>query len=155
MLNKQEKRDLEITKNKWTLILLAVPPSPVLQYFSLSTPQPLAAERLLICVKCHFFLCFPQDMFCFLSQKGPLTKAISRRSANVKCCRELKERLNSGSEAHLDCESVFVIASVLKVRKVLPSSTAWYICGERQLVSFIMTLFPSAKNHIDLELKEC
>nr|KAF6463934.1 hypothetical protein HJG63_000907 [Rousettus aegyptiacus] len=54
------------------------------------------------------------DMLCFLSQKGPLTKGIFRLSANVKSCRELKEKLNSGSEVHLDCESVFVIASVLK-----------------------------------------
>ncbi|ELK11940.1 Rho GTPase-activating protein 20 [Pteropus alecto] len=54
------------------------------------------------------------DMLCFLSQKGPHTKGIFRLSANVKSCRELKEKLNSGSEVHLDCESVFVIASVLK-----------------------------------------
>ncbi|XP_037361131.1 rho GTPase-activating protein 20 [Talpa occidentalis] len=54
------------------------------------------------------------DMLFFLNQKGPLTKGIFRQSANVKSCRELKERLNSGVEVHLDCESVFVIASVLK-----------------------------------------
>nr|KAF6463933.1 hypothetical protein HJG63_000906 [Rousettus aegyptiacus] len=53
-------------------------------------------------------------MLCFLSQRGPLTKGIFRLSANVKSCRELKEKLNSGSEVHLDCESAFVIASVLK-----------------------------------------
>ncbi|GAB5577053.1 rho GTPase-activating protein 20 isoform X3 [Prionailurus iriomotensis] len=45
---------------------------------------------------------------------GPLTKGIFRQSANVKSCRELKEKLNSGVEVHLDCESIFVIASVLK-----------------------------------------
>ncbi|XP_027270909.1 rho GTPase-activating protein 20 isoform X2 [Cricetulus griseus] len=54
------------------------------------------------------------DMLSFLNQKGPLTKGIFRQSANVKSCRELKEKLNSGIEVHLDCESIFVIASVLK-----------------------------------------
>ncbi|XP_051705416.2 rho GTPase-activating protein 20 isoform X3 [Oryctolagus cuniculus] len=54
------------------------------------------------------------DMLLFLNQKGPFTKGIFRQSANVKSCRELKEKLNSGVQVHLDCESVFVIASVLK-----------------------------------------
>ncbi|XP_004856582.1 rho GTPase-activating protein 20 isoform X1 [Heterocephalus glaber] len=54
------------------------------------------------------------DMLFFLNQKGPLTRGIFRQSANVKSCRELKEKLNSGVEVHLDCESIFVIASVLK-----------------------------------------
>ncbi|XP_051012398.1 rho GTPase-activating protein 20 [Acomys russatus] len=54
------------------------------------------------------------DMLSFLNQKGPLTKGIFRQSANMKSCRELKEKLNSGIEVHLDCESIFVIASVLK-----------------------------------------
>ncbi|XP_036751585.2 rho GTPase-activating protein 20 isoform X2 [Manis pentadactyla] len=54
------------------------------------------------------------DMLFFLNQKGPLTKGIFRQSANVKSCRELKEKLNSGVEVHLECESIFVIASVLK-----------------------------------------
>ncbi|XP_016059073.1 PREDICTED: rho GTPase-activating protein 20 isoform X2 [Miniopterus natalensis] len=54
------------------------------------------------------------DMLFFLYQKGPLTKGIFRQSANVKSCRELKEKLNAGAEVHLDCESIFVIASVLK-----------------------------------------
>uniref|UniRef100_H0VD71 Rho GTPase activating protein 20 n=1 Tax=Cavia porcellus TaxID=10141 RepID=H0VD71_CAVPO len=54
------------------------------------------------------------DMLFFLNQKGPLTRGIFRQSANVKSCRELKEKLNSGAEVHLDCESIFVIASVLK-----------------------------------------
>ncbi|KAM5245975.1 rho GTPase-activating protein 20 [Ctenodactylus gundi] len=54
------------------------------------------------------------DMLFFLHQKGPLTKGIFRQSANMKSCRELKEKLNSGVEVHLDCESIFVIASVLK-----------------------------------------
>ena len=56
-------------------------------------------------------------MLSFLNQKGPLTKGIFRQSANMKSCRELKEKLTSGIEVHLDCESIFVIASVLKVGK--------------------------------------
>ncbi|XP_062949147.1 rho GTPase-activating protein 20-like [Cynocephalus volans] len=54
------------------------------------------------------------DMLYFLNQKGPLTKGIFRLSASLKSCRELKEKLNSGVEVHLDCECIFVIASVLK-----------------------------------------
>ncbi|XP_072810038.1 rho GTPase-activating protein 20-like isoform X1 [Vicugna pacos] len=54
------------------------------------------------------------DMLFFLNQKGPLTKGIFRQSANMKSCRELREKLNSGVEVQLDCESAFVIASVLK-----------------------------------------
>ncbi|XP_062949357.1 rho GTPase-activating protein 20-like [Cynocephalus volans] len=54
------------------------------------------------------------DMLYFLNQKGPLTKGIFRLSANLKSCRELKEKLNSGVEVHLDCECIFVIASVFK-----------------------------------------
>ncbi|XP_038617595.1 rho GTPase-activating protein 20 [Tachyglossus aculeatus] len=54
------------------------------------------------------------EMLSFLHEKGPLTKGIFRQSANAKSCRELKEKLNSGAEVQLDCESVFVTASVLK-----------------------------------------
>nr|XP_045046993.2 rho GTPase-activating protein 20-like [Desmodus rotundus] len=54
------------------------------------------------------------DMLFCLHQKGPLTKGIFRQSANMKSCRELKEKLNSGVEVHLDHESTFVIASVFK-----------------------------------------
>lgn len=91
-------------------------------------------------------------MLFFLNQKGPLTKGIFRQSANVKSCRELKEKLNSGVEIHLDCESVFVIASVLKVGKVLPSPTPQCSSGKRQLVSLITTFFPAAKNHNGLRI---
>nr|XP_023417399.1 rho GTPase-activating protein 20 [Cavia porcellus] len=75
------------------------------------------------------------DMLFFLNQKGPLTRGIFRQSANVKSCRELKEKLNSGAEVHLDCESIFVIASVLKVGEVhllyIPpctSGTGCFVC---------------------------
>lgn len=86
-------------------------------------------------------------MLFFLNQKGPLTKGIFRQSANVKSCRELKEKLNSGAEVQLDCESIFVIASVLKVGKFLPSSTPQHSSGERQLIYLIITLLPSAEDH--------
>ncbi|XP_043852537.1 rho GTPase-activating protein 20 [Dromiciops gliroides] len=54
------------------------------------------------------------DMLFFLNQKGPLTKGIFRISGNVKSCRELKEKLNSGAEVDLNGESIFVTACVLK-----------------------------------------
>ncbi|XP_015284974.1 PREDICTED: rho GTPase-activating protein 20 [Gekko japonicus] len=54
------------------------------------------------------------DMLSFLYQEGPFTRGIFRRSANAKSCRELKEKLDSGAEVHLLCESVFVTASVFK-----------------------------------------
>ncbi|XP_027703131.1 rho GTPase-activating protein 20 isoform X2 [Vombatus ursinus] len=54
------------------------------------------------------------DMLSFLNKKGPLTKGIFRLSANIKSCRELKEKLNSGAEVDLDGESIFVTACVLK-----------------------------------------
>ncbi|XP_057166212.1 rho GTPase-activating protein 20-like [Ursus arctos] len=54
------------------------------------------------------------DMLCFINQKGPLTEGIFRKSANMKSCRVLKEKLNSGDKVNLDSESVLVVASVLK-----------------------------------------
>ncbi|XP_036999204.2 rho GTPase-activating protein 20-like [Artibeus jamaicensis] len=54
------------------------------------------------------------DMLFCVHQKGPLTKGIFRQSASMKSCRELKEKLDSGVEVHLDQESIFVIASVFK-----------------------------------------
>uniref|UniRef100_G1M349 Rho GTPase-activating protein 20 n=1 Tax=Ailuropoda melanoleuca TaxID=9646 RepID=G1M349_AILME len=53
-------------------------------------------------------------MLCFINQKGPLTEGIFRKSANMKSCRVLKEKLNSGDKVNLDSESVLVVASVLK-----------------------------------------
>ncbi|KAK1343830.1 hypothetical protein QTO34_014384 [Cnephaeus nilssonii] len=53
-------------------------------------------------------------LFLSLNLKGPSQKA-SSINPNVKSPRELKEKLNSRVEVHLDCESVFVLASVLKV----------------------------------------
>nr|XP_014352128.1 PREDICTED: rho GTPase-activating protein 20-like isoform X2 [Latimeria chalumnae]XP_014352129.1 PREDICTED: rho GTPase-activating protein 20-like isoform X2 [Latimeria chalumnae] len=54
------------------------------------------------------------DMLSLLFQEGPFTRGIFRRSANAKACRELKEKLNTGAEVHLACESVFVTAAVFK-----------------------------------------
>ncbi|XP_051782133.1 rho GTPase-activating protein 20 isoform X2 [Erpetoichthys calabaricus] len=54
------------------------------------------------------------DMLCCLFQEGPFTRGIFRRSANAKACRELRDKLNSGAEALLSCESVFVAAAVFK-----------------------------------------
>ncbi|XP_070132105.1 rho GTPase-activating protein 20-like isoform X3 [Equus caballus] len=54
------------------------------------------------------------DMLCFIKQKGPLTEGIFRKSVNIKSCRALKETLNAGDKVNLDCESVLVVASVLK-----------------------------------------
>uniref|UniRef100_UPI00398E9531 rho GTPase-activating protein 20 n=1 Tax=Pristiophorus japonicus TaxID=55135 RepID=UPI00398E9531 len=53
------------------------------------------------------------DMLVLLYHEGPSTKGIFRRSANAKTCKELKEKLNSGNEVHMDRESVFVAAAVI------------------------------------------
>ncbi|CAB1328833.1 unnamed protein product [Coregonus sp. 'balchen'] len=56
------------------------------------------------------------DMLVFLYQEGPYTRGIFRRSAGAKACRELKDRLDNGTEdTHtLTHESVFVTAAVFK-----------------------------------------
>ncbi|XP_070319945.1 rho GTPase-activating protein 20-like [Odocoileus virginianus] len=54
------------------------------------------------------------DMLSFINQKGPFTEGIFRKSASIKSCRALKEKLNSGDKVHLDDESILVVASVLK-----------------------------------------
>lgn len=58
----------------------------------------------------------PKDMLAFLYLEGPYTRGVFRRSAGAKACRELRDRLDSGSEdAEITHQSVFVIAAVLKV----------------------------------------
>ena len=57
-------------------------------------------------------------MLSFINQKGPFTEGIFRKSASIKSCRILKEKLNSGNRVNFDDESILVVASVLKVRKV-------------------------------------
>ncbi|XP_037646218.1 rho GTPase-activating protein 20-like isoform X1 [Sebastes umbrosus] len=55
------------------------------------------------------------DMLVFLYLEGPYTRGVFRRSAGAKACRELRDRLDSGSEdAEITHQSVFVIAAVLK-----------------------------------------
>ncbi|KAM3935686.1 rho GTPase-activating protein 20-like [Leptodactylus fuscus] len=54
------------------------------------------------------------DMLSVLCQDGPFTRGIFRRSANVKSCKEMKERLNLGFDVDFACESIFVTASVFK-----------------------------------------
>ncbi|KAM9343137.1 rho GTPase-activating protein 20 [Pholidichthys leucotaenia] len=55
------------------------------------------------------------DMLVFLYMEGPYTRGVFRRSAGVKACRELRERLDSGTEEpEITLQSVFVIAAVLK-----------------------------------------
>ncbi|XP_077921682.1 rho GTPase-activating protein 20-like, partial [Halichoerus grypus] len=54
------------------------------------------------------------DMLSFINQKGPLTEGIFSKSANIKSCRILKDKLNSGVKVNLNSESVHVVASVLK-----------------------------------------
>ncbi|KAM3912364.1 rho GTPase-activating protein 20-like [Leptodactylus fuscus] len=53
------------------------------------------------------------DMLLLLYEEGPNTRGIFRRSANAKTCKELKEKLISGDEVHMDGESVFVAAAVI------------------------------------------
>ncbi|KAG7467253.1 hypothetical protein MATL_G00151450 [Megalops atlanticus] len=55
------------------------------------------------------------DMLTFLFREGPFTRGIFRRSASAKACREMRDRLNSGTDSlPLTCESIFVIAAVFK-----------------------------------------
>lgn len=52
-----------------------------------------------------------------LYKEGPTTPGIFRRSANAKICKEIKEKLNSGTPVSMAGESVFVSASVLTVSR--------------------------------------
>uniref|UniRef100_A0A452EFU4 Rho-GAP domain-containing protein n=1 Tax=Capra hircus TaxID=9925 RepID=A0A452EFU4_CAPHI len=54
------------------------------------------------------------EMLSFINQKGPFTEGIFRKSASIKSCRALKEKLNAGHNVNLDDESVLVVSSVLK-----------------------------------------
>ncbi|XP_052004745.1 rho GTPase-activating protein 20 [Xyrauchen texanus] len=55
------------------------------------------------------------DMLMCLRNEGAVTCGIFRRSAGVKACRELREKLDSGHhEKPLNGQSVFVIAAVFK-----------------------------------------
>ncbi|KAM9851024.1 rho GTPase-activating protein 20-like [Aulostomus maculatus] len=55
------------------------------------------------------------DMLVFLYLEGPYTRGVFRRSAGAKACRELRDRLDAGTEdPEIAHQSVFVIAAVLK-----------------------------------------
>ncbi|XP_070694179.1 rho GTPase-activating protein 20-like [Pempheris klunzingeri] len=55
------------------------------------------------------------DMLVFLYLEGPYTRGVFRRSAGAKACRELRDRLDSGTEdPEITHQSVFIIAAVLK-----------------------------------------
>ncbi|XP_071337530.1 rho GTPase-activating protein 20 isoform X1 [Trachinotus anak] len=55
------------------------------------------------------------DMLVFLYLEGPYTRGVFRRSAGAKACRELRDRLDSGTEdPDISHQSVFIIAAVLK-----------------------------------------
>nr|XP_043875060.1 rho GTPase-activating protein 20-like isoform X1 [Solea senegalensis] len=64
------------------------------------------------------------DMLVFLYLEGPYTKGVFRRSAGAKACRELRDRLDSGTEdPEISHQSVFIIAAVLKdFLRNIPSS---------------------------------
>ncbi|KAM9347542.1 rho GTPase-activating protein 20 [Symphorus nematophorus] len=55
------------------------------------------------------------DMLVFLYLEGPYTRGVFRRSAGAKACRELRDRLDIGTDdPEITHQSVFVIAAVLK-----------------------------------------
>jgi len=57
-------------------------------------------------------------MLSFINHKGPFTEGIFRKSGSIKSCRALKKKLNCGDTVNLNDVPIFVISSVLKVRKV-------------------------------------
>ncbi|XP_068185667.1 rho GTPase-activating protein 20 isoform X2 [Antennarius striatus] len=55
------------------------------------------------------------DMLVYLYLEGPYTRGVFRRSAGAKACRELRDRLDNGTEdLEIAQQSVFVIAAVFK-----------------------------------------
>ncbi|XP_072613329.1 rho GTPase-activating protein 20-like [Vulpes vulpes] len=54
------------------------------------------------------------DMLSVINRKGPLLEGIFRKSACIKSCRILKEKLNSGDRVNCYSKSVHVVACVLK-----------------------------------------
>ncbi|XP_051635130.1 rho GTPase-activating protein 20 isoform X1 [Manacus candei] len=72
------------------------------------------------------------DMLSLLYQEGPSTKGIFRRSGSAKTFKELKEKLDSGSEVDLACESIFVTASLFKdfLRNIPGSILSSQLCDK-------------------------
>ncbi|RMC07319.1 hypothetical protein DUI87_16777 [Hirundo rustica rustica] len=67
------------------------------------------------------------DMLSLLYQEGPSTKGIFRRSGSAKTFKELKEKLDSGTEVDLARESIFVTASLFKASPVTLFISAYEI----------------------------
>ncbi|XP_066031908.1 rho GTPase-activating protein 20 isoform X2 [Chamaea fasciata] len=72
------------------------------------------------------------DMLSLLYQEGPSTKGIFRRSGSAKTFKELKERLDSGTEVDLARESIFVTASLFKdfLRNIPGSILSSQLCDK-------------------------
>ncbi|NXQ95221.1 RHG20 protein, partial [Sagittarius serpentarius] len=71
-------------------------------------------------------------MLSLLYQEGPSTEGIFRRSGSAKTCKELKEKLDSGAEVDLACESIFVTASLFKdfLRNIPGSILSSQLCDK-------------------------
>uniref|UniRef100_A0A8C1V207 Rho GTPase activating protein 20 n=1 Tax=Cyprinus carpio TaxID=7962 RepID=A0A8C1V207_CYPCA len=79
------------------------------------TPYPLIGKSLSYCNQTTCFFVFLKNMLKCLCSEGAVTRGIFRRSAGVKACRELREKLDSGHyEESLSGEPVLVTASVFK-----------------------------------------
>uniref|UniRef100_A0A8C3QHF6 Rho GTPase-activating protein 20 n=1 Tax=Cyanoderma ruficeps TaxID=181631 RepID=A0A8C3QHF6_9PASS len=72
------------------------------------------------------------DMLSLLYQEGPSTKGIFRRSGSAKTFKELKEKLDSGTEVDLARESIFVTASLFKdfLRNIPGSILSSQLCDK-------------------------
>ncbi|XP_041343202.1 rho GTPase-activating protein 20 [Pyrgilauda ruficollis] len=72
------------------------------------------------------------DMLSLLYQEGPSTKGIFRRSGSAKTFKELKEKLDSGTEVDLAHESIFVTASLFKdfLRNIPGSILSSHLCDK-------------------------
>ncbi|KAM4787847.1 rho GTPase-activating protein 20 isoform 3-T3 [Cyanocitta cristata] len=72
------------------------------------------------------------DMLSLLYQEGPSTKGIFRRPGSAKTFKELKEKLDSGVEVDLACESIFVTASLFKdfLRNIPGSILSSQLCDK-------------------------
>ncbi|XP_058656143.1 rho GTPase-activating protein 20 [Ammospiza caudacuta] len=72
------------------------------------------------------------DMLSLLYQEGPSTKGIFRRSGSAKTFKELKEKLDSGTEVDLAHESIFVTASLFKdfLRNIPGSILSSQLCDK-------------------------
>uniref|UniRef100_A0A8C3U7S8 Rho GTPase-activating protein 20 n=2 Tax=Catharus TaxID=9184 RepID=A0A8C3U7S8_CATUS len=72
------------------------------------------------------------DMLSLLYQEGPSTKGIFRRSGSAKTFKELKEKLDAGTEVDLARESIFVTASLFKdfLRNIPGSILSSQLCDK-------------------------